>query len=349
MDDHRIEQALREGPPDEPRYVPGAVRDAARQDDETRTDVGEQSFSGRVNGRGVLGRATLRPPRSPAGRLGWLLPLAAAVIVVVAGLAIRSNLGPGATSSAGPNDMLGHIRAGGVVHIAVSNEAPQAQTTGGAYIGFDVDVANAVAGWIGVRPDLQFVSPNEILRGTGDWELAFPSHTLPDSLTAAVAGPHYYMWPAWLIVEDGSAFDSIAALNGTAICVVDGAPGADWLAGASTPDTAYVASAPLDASIVRRATDELCLAALASGEAQAAVTATLLDVDFASRGLRSIAGSPVIRQQRALLIRTTSTFGDTTTFQAAVEAALTDLRTTGQLAELSRRAFGGDDLTGDLP
>lgn len=339
MDDRRIEQALREGPPDEPAYIPGMT-----------AATGDRTFLDRVEGRGVRGGPASGAPRPATGALRRLLPLAAVVTVAVIGLGIRSTFSPGASPSADTNDMLARIRADGVVHIAVSNETPQAETTGGAYIGFDVDVARAVWGWLGVLADVTFVSPAEILQGNGDWQLAFPSHSLKDDIPGAFVGPRYYGWPSWLVVASDSPVASIEGLSGAAICVVAGTSADAWLTGASLPtDTTSTIPAPLDATIVQRATDNDCLAALASGDAQAAVTATLLDVDFASRGLRPIPDSPVLREQRSLLIRNASALGDPTTLHAAVEAAIAHLRDTGQLGELSRRAFGGEDLTGDLP
>jgi len=331
MDDRRIENALRQGPPDEPAYLPGARQ--AMTDDA-------------VNATRSVRRSAVSARRGVAGRVGWLLPLAAVVAISVAGLALRLNTSPGATQTPGPSDLLHRITGDGVVHIAVTRAAPQAETAGGAIVGFDVDVAKAVAEKLGVRVDLEFLSPAAILRGEGTWELAFPSHGLPPSLPGARTGPAYYVWPAWLAVEASSPVSSIGALDGSTICVVRDAPGADWLTGASSPDTTYLATVPLEDQILERATDAECVAALASGAADALVTANLLDSDLAGRGLRPIAGRPVIEQQRSVLIRISADLGDPTNLQAALEAAFIDLRTQGRLAELSRQAFGGLDLTG---
>lgn len=332
MDDQRIESALREGPPDEPGYVRSVGRSLADGEN------GPATFDARVDRRGV--RA--------AGRLGWALPLAAVVTIAVVGLAVRFDIGPGATPSP-RGDLLAQITAHGVIRIAVSNEAPQIPTTGGAFAGFDVDVAQAVTDELGVQAEIQLVAPGSILLGEGDWELAFPSRTLPEALIGAVPGARYYDWPAWLVVETGSSVDSVADLDGSEICVVAGSPGAAWLAGITVRDTELSLAVPVDAAAVTRPDDEACLTALAIGEADAAVTSTLLDIDFANQGLQFIGAGASIDQHRVVLIRDSADLGDPTTLQAAVEAAITDLRAAGRLAELSRRAFGGQDLTGAIP
>jgi ABC-type amino acid transport substrate-binding protein len=201
-----------------------------------------------------------------------VLPLAAVVTVAIVGFAVRSNPGPGASSPPAPSDLLERVSADGVVHIAVSNAAPQTQTSGNAYLGFDVDVAKGVASWLGVRPDIQFAPPEEILLGNGGWELSFPSHALPDGLSGVLVGPRYYTWPAWLVVQAASSIDSIAALDGAAICVVEGSSGAGWLTGTSATDTTLVTSPPVGATIIQRASDQACIAAVATGDAEASVT-----------------------------------------------------------------------------
>ena len=331
MDDQRIESALREGPPDEPGYVPSVTRRLAE------AETGPAAFDARVDQRGV--RA--------AGRLGWALPLAAVVTIAVVGLAVRFNIGPGATPSP-RGDLLAQIIADGVVRIAVSNEAPQIPTTGGAFAGFDVDVAQALADELGVRAEVQLVPPGAILLGEGSWELALPSALLPDDLVGAVAGPAYYDWPAWIVVESDASATTIGDLDGADICVVVGSPGAAWLANGSPRDAAISLSAPIGAIAVPRPSDEACRSALANGEADAAVTSTLLELDFASRGLRAV-GVAVIEHRRVVLVRDSSELGAPTSLLAAVDAAVDDLRASGVLGDLSRRAFGGQDLTGAIP
>ena len=352
MDDRRIEQALRQGPPDESRYIPRIGRALADGQDgaaERATGTsGPAAFEGHVK-PGVRVRPAAGPERRSSRWAAWGMPMAAVLTIVVAGLALRVGFGPGATPTPRPGELLARITADGVVRIAVSNEAPQTATTGGAYIGFDVDVANAVAEALGVRADIQMLAPDEILAGSGTWELAFPSSALPDPLVGALLGPGYYAWPDWLVVESGSAVTTVDDLAGSTICVVEGSPGAAWLVGDAPVLADFPFPAPAAATSIERASDEACIAALADGQAQAAVTATTLDIDLGSRGLRLIGDGPAIVEHRVVLIRQSADLGDPTSLRAAVDAAIDDLRAAGELAELSRRAFGGRDISGDTP
>jgi hypothetical protein len=100
---------------------------------------------------------------------------------------------------------------------------------------------------------------------------------------------------------------------------------------------------------VIRADDAACFEAIHAGDAVAAVTATLFDTELAGAGVRTLVADPVIEQARPLLVRTLDPGPDAASFQAAVEQAVADLRASGALAELSRRSFGGRDLTAGLP
>jgi ABC-type amino acid transport substrate-binding protein len=352
MDDERIEHALRQGPPDEPGYVPGVARTLAEADAGAPRDgaTGPAAFEGRVARGGADARRDRdgATSRAGTGRPGWALPLAAVVTFAVVGLAIQVNLPPGASPSPRYADLLARITAERVVRIAVSNEAPQIPTTGGASAGFDVDVARALAEQLGVRAEVQLVPPGTIVLGEGNWELALPSALLPVSLDGAVAGPAYYNWPAWIVVESDSSVTSIDDLNRARICVVAGSPGAAWHARRPARDLAISLLMPVNTTAVNRPNDEACLSALADGEADAAVTSTLLDSDFASRSLRAV-GVPFITHWRIVLIRDSADLGDPTSLLAAVNAAIDDLHATGVLGDLSRRAFGGQDLTGAIP
>ncbi len=75
----------------------------------------------------------------------------------------------------------------------------------------------------------------------------------------------------------------------------------------------------------------------------AAVSATLLDDEFAGRGMRSLTSDPVLIESRTILVRGSG--ADVAALTTAINHAVVDLRDTGMLAELSRVSFGGRDLT----
>lgn len=334
MDDDRIERALREGPPDEPSYRPAVGRLLAAEAEPT---------TGRADGPFDSGVA--RPRAQVRGQsLGlsrWSAAIAAVLVVIVAGFALRlSGVG---TSTPTPSDLLSQIRASGVIRIAVSNEAPQVQGAGGAYVGFDVDVANAIATKLGVRAEIVPVPPSDILAGSGTWDIAFPSTDPGDATGAFVDGPAYYAWPSWLVVPADAAASSIDDLAGQFVCV-SGSAGGVWLTGSPVPH-ARALTPPEVTSALLHPDDAACFAAVAAGEAAAAVTSTTLDTELVTAGVRTLLAEPVIVQDRLVLVRDLGPGGDASSLEAAVDAAVADLRASGELPELSRRAFGGRDLT----
>jgi ABC-type amino acid transport substrate-binding protein len=339
MDDDRIERALREGPPDEPSYQPTVGRLLASESDATARQTEGSFESGLARPRAQVRGQSL-------GLSRWSAAIAAALVIVVAGFALRfADVG---TPSATPGDLLARIRAEGKVHVVVSNQAPQVPGAGGAYVGFDVDVANAIAAKLGVEADISPIAPQVILTESRRWDLAFPSVDLTNANGAYISAAPYYSWPSWLVVDEGSSVSRVDELAGQAICVVEGSAGATWLSGAIPANAAQVVLRPDGATSVSRPDDAACFAAIQAGEAAAAVTSALFDTELAGSGMRTVVAQPVIVQGRPLLVRTIADL-DSSSFRRAVEQAVADLRASGELAELSLRSFGGRDLTAGLP
>ena len=69
----------------------------------------------------------------------------------------------------------------------------------------------------------------------------------------------------------------------------------------------------------------------------------LFDDELGSRGLVAVGTEPVAWEPR--VVRVSATGEDAATLLAAINRAIDDLRATGQLADLSRRSFGGRDIT----
>ena len=336
MDDRRIENALREGPPDEPAYAPGLGPLQA-----TDQPAEDAAFEGRIRRAGGSVRAR---PQTSSG-LRFAASLAAVLAIVVAGFAIRFSGETGASPT--PGDLLARIRAAGLIRIAVSTESPQTAVAGSSYIGFDVDVANAIARELGVGAEIFFLSPAAIARD-GRWDLALPSHVV-DEPGPFVVGGTYYRWSDWLVVADESVVAAINDLDGATICAVDGSPAVNWLSGRRGANAEFLLTVPDNPTIVRRTTDADCFDAIANGEAEAAVTATILEIELGGRGLRALGGRAAIVEPRNVLIRIGASEADSASAVTAVEAAIAKLKASGELAELSRRAFGGVELTEAIP
>lgn len=335
MDDKRIERALRQGPLDEPDYdrvISQRISDAA--------DPGDRAVR-RVGNVGV--RVKDRPKARP--QPGWALAAIVSIALVVVGtFAFRYVLGPGGvTPTAAPEDRLAHLRATGVIRIAITTEAPQTISAGGSYIGYDVDVAGELASQLGLRPELVLLPPEEIVGDSSAWDVALISRPLPTAVTVSRTGQPYYLWPSWLVLSSSSQAEGLEDLAGEVICVVDGSVGAHWLAGRSMPGVNAGASPPPGSVAVERGSEEDCLAEIVGGTAAAAITSTLLEEELADRGVRPLNAEPLLLEHRSVTVAGAG--NDTASLVQAIDGAIGRLHASGRLAELSRQSFGGRDLS----
>ncbi|HSL75607.1 MAG TPA: transporter substrate-binding domain-containing protein, partial [Candidatus Limnocylindrales bacterium] len=265
----------------------------------------------------------------------------AAVAIVAATVLIRPALFQGPAGSPEP-DLLARLREQGSVRFAVTGGHPQTTAAGGAVIGFDVDVARALAEELGLRGDIRVVSTADILAGRSEaWDIALPSSGLP-SAAGFSPGPAYYEWPSWLVVLEGSAVQAPADLEGQVVCGVTGTASLAWLEGDLAANGATI-EPPSGATALERASDESCIEALRAGDAVAAVTAELLDDELAGLGIRGVLDQPVVVDRRGVLVRGTPS--DVASLVEALDVAMDELRASGRLAAASRSAFGGRDLT----
>jgi ABC-type amino acid transport substrate-binding protein len=271
--------------------------------------------------------------------------VAAAVVLLVATVIVRPFAveGPGSST---PADLLASLRAEGTVRIAVSAEHPQTTATGGAVIGFDVDVARALAESLGLQSEVSVVAPTDILGGTGgNWDIGLPSRG-PVVGSGVTAGPAYYAWPSWLVTDATSPIATPDELDGATICAVSGTAGLAWLRGEAASEDARI-EPPTGATVLERASDGDCAEALASGQAAAAVTAQLLDDELAGQGLRAVVEEPVVQERRVIVVRGSG--ADVGTLLTALDEVLREGPTSRALSDASRRAFGGRDLTEGTP
>jgi ABC-type amino acid transport substrate-binding protein len=344
MDDERIERALRLGPPDEPAYAPrGSWQGADGVERDTEPDRAattlprhrEASVPGieRVRPIGVRVQGGHRPsrrsfPMTVAASLTLAIGLLLAIQIMPAG--------PAATPEPSP-DLLARIIDAGSVEIVVSDGAPQTVSQGGAYIGFDVDIAKAVAEQLGLHANVTFVAPDGF--GSGGWDLALPGHSAA-TLGGVRASDPYSWWPVWLAAPEGSPVTDLASLGAGRVCVVGGSAGASWLAGGTANSSN---PAPSPASTVTTGSDEACVAAVMDGRADAMLTATLISDEIQARGLRLVDSSPVVVDPWSVVVRDPA--ADSASLLARVNGAIDALRGSGKLSDLSRSSFGGLDVT----
>jgi ABC-type amino acid transport substrate-binding protein len=334
MDDERIERALRQGPPDEPSYERSITADVQK---------GSTSHAGGT-GAGAWYEGALRRG-GVAPRFGSMSLVMVAVVLVVAAIVIRpfAAEGPGSSS---PPDLLARLRVEDTMRIAVTGDHPQTTAVGGAVIGFDVDVARELGRALGLRSEVSVVAATDILGGTGgDWAIGLPSAGTPTD-PSVTGGPAYYAWPSWLVTETTSAISSSAELDGATICAVAGSAGPAWLRGEAATD-AVGFDPPAGAFVLERADDAACVDALRLGQAAAAVSARSLDDELAGQGLRPLDEDPAVEERRVIVVRGNGS--DVASLLAALDEILRDPVTTQALADASRRAFGGRDLTEGVP
>jgi ABC-type amino acid transport substrate-binding protein len=271
--------------------------------------------------------------------------VAAAAVLVVAMVVIRPLAvnGPGSST---PPDLLGRLRAEGTVRIAVTGDPPQTTAAGGAVIGFDIDVARELAKSFGLDGEVSVVARTDILSGRGgEWDIGLPSRGPPVGL-GVTAGPVYYAWPSWLVIDATSAIKTPTELDGATICAVSGSAGLEWLRGTAASKDVRV-ERPTGVTALERASDAECIQAIRSGQAVAAITAQLLDDEFAGQGLRALVEDPVVQERRVVVVRGSGS--DVATLLTALDGALRDGPTSRALSDASRRAFGGRDLTEVAP
>jgi ABC-type amino acid transport substrate-binding protein len=349
MDDERIELALRLGPVGEPAYQPrDSWRSTRDADDASDTPEAPRSLPPATRpGTGAPGLERLRPvgvrvrDTAPPGRRSIPVTIAASIALIASALLIvqAGPFGPAATPGPTP-DLLGRLMAAGSAEIAVTNTAPQTVSQGGAYIGFDVDVAKAIAEQLGLQATVTVVAPGSL--GSGTWELALPGHG-GQRLGGSVSQPYAY-WPVWLAAPDGSRVTDLASLATARVCVVAGSAGADWLAGSADGATA---TAPPGATAVTMASDDACVAAVGAGRVDALVTESLLTNELQARGLHLVVATPVVSDPWAVVVRGSA--ADAASLLAAVNDAIAALHRSGRLADLSRSSFGGQDIAVPAP
>jgi ABC-type amino acid transport substrate-binding protein len=232
-------------------------------------------------------------------------------------------------------DALARIRAAGMIRVAITTDPPQVAGTGGAYLGFDVDVAGALAEELGVDAIRSFDATARILDPATDpsWDVAFTDGARRGGLRETAP---YYHWPVWVVVPADSPITRLEDLGPTdSLCVVRGSTGEAWMRGGAAGARA---APPRGAGTVATDDDAACLDATRSGEVVGIVTSALLESDFDSRGVRALDG-PVAVDPRGALV---ASGADADSLAAAIDGAFGDLRGSGRLAQLSRAAFSVD-------
>jgi cystine transport system substrate-binding protein len=312
---------------------------AAGLRDELRAELGfvpRLAASARDAG---AGRTRVGIRRGPAGLL-----FVAALFVVASLIAGAGAVTVLQRSIARPVDLLTVIEQTGRIRIAVRPDHPQFAVRGQPAAGFDIDVAQALAERLGVRPDIVVMSVVQILAGSGSdsWDVALPSTAIwnIDPGRFLISSP-YYRWVHRVVVGERSTAAASSDLAGERFCAVSGDGGEAWLQG-HYPSTV---APPAASEIVSRTSDDECLALLQTGAVDAVVTARLSDADLAVRpGIRVLTG-PDPEPRAVIVARGSPTVSDPHNLLDAINRALDELTSDGTLTRLSQSRFGGADLS----
>ena len=285
----------------------------------------------------VRRRTTAR--RRRGRRLDLLL---VAAILVTGGLGLSVALGAWRSPQPSPPlDVLAAIRAAGHLRVAIRPDHPQFTAAGQPAVGFDSDVAAALANRLGLTASIEIVPADVMLEPTAasTWDIALPSvATWKVGAGSFATSRPYYRWPRWVVVRGDSSVTDIAQLGSQPICAVSDDAGADWLRGTYGPGST---AGPITSSVTIRSTDADCLADLDSHAVGAVVTADLTAADLASRSGIRVLGSGPPPEPRAVAVHRSAA----ASLLTAVDDALDRLGRDGTLTSLSQNRFGGADLT----
>lgn len=164
------------------------------------------------------GRAALRAAAATALALATLLAAAQPRVAPAAA---------GSSACAAPADALARVRCGGELRVGVRNDYPPfAARDGDAPVGFEIDLARALAAGLGVRPVFSTVTPANRIATVGegrvDLVVATMGHTVARDGEARFVRPHYYQSRTVVVGDRRRAITGMAGVAGQTVCVTVG-------------------------------------------------------------------------------------------------------------------------------
>ena len=285
--------------------------------------------------------------------------LFALVLVLSFGLAACG----GGGADAGDGTLLGEVKARGYLIVSTDPNyepisyldpdaerasgtiCPEDLLTYGEMVGFDVDVAKAVADELGL--EVCFATPDWDLVTAGSWgdrwdiSIGSMTPTLTRAEALVFSTPYVYT-PAIFATTADSGITSLADLEGQTICVASATTYLDWLNGELTiTEDAMFADPPSDFETVELPTDQECAQALAAGRTEFSVYLTsALVIDSNIEGGLDVVkvGGAVFSENLSPATDKSSTF-DIDTFVAEISSIVDGLHADGTLSALSIKYF----------
>lgn len=282
--------------------------------------------------------------------VGASLALALGLVVVACG-----------SGNGGADDLLASIKDKGTLTVSTDPAYPpqsELNKDTGKYEGFDIDVATEIAKRLGVEIAWQAPAWETIISGSwnGRWDASVGSMTItPERAEVLSFTPPYYYTPAAIAVhKDNTSITDASGLDGKKIGVCGGCTYDLYLQNKlvisqdETGKAVKIPSVVKDPTIVTSDTDSTSLQDLALGDGRrldAVVSAgPTIQAAIDSGAPLKIVGEPLYYEPLSVAIDKSSQL-DSTGLVDRISEIVAEMHKDGTLSELSKKWYGGADLT----
>ncbi len=281
---------------------------------------------------------------------GASLALALGLVVVACG-----------SGNGGADNLLASIEDKGTLTVSTDPAYPpqsELNKDTGKYEGFDIDVATEIAKRLGVEIAWQAPAWETIISGSwnGRWDASVGSMTItPERAEVLSFTPPYYYTPAAIAVhKDNTSITDASGLDGKKIGVCGGCTYDLYLRNKlvisqdETGKGVEIPSVVKDPTIVTSDTDSTALQDLALGDGRrldAVVSAgPTIQAAIDSGAPLKIVGEPLYYEPLSVAIDKSSQL-DSTGLVDRISEIVAEMHKDGTLSELSKKWYGGADLT----
>jgi len=269
--------------------------------------------------------------RRPAPLAGFPLPRHLALLAVAAlllvGLALRSGL-----LQREEDATWQRIQREGVLRVGLDPSFPPFEVdTGGEIVGYDVDLAHALAARWGVGLQLVPTHFDGLIDGllTEQYDVIISAFPYDPRLTQDVrySQPYFNAGVVLVVREDAQGVTDVADLAGRRVAV-------EW-GSAGDVEARRIARRVPRLRVQPMETADAALMAVKTGEADAALVDAVSAYGFlGQQGWVKIVGEPLTDERYVIVVRP-----DSRRLLAETDAALSALRASGRLAELRTKWF----------
>lgn len=294
------------------------------------------------------------------------LALLAALALSVSACGSNDSSGSGDTSGGGASggsgvcaktqasgDELAHICKTGTLTVSTDPAYPPQSSLDqktGEYVGFDIDVATEIAKRLGVEVGWEAPSWDVITAGgwNGRWDMSVGSMTPTNARQKVLYfSPPYYYTPAVVVVQDSddSVTDISTDLDGKKIGVCSACTYEAYLNKSLAIKGFQFDFLIDDAQVSGYDTDTTALQDLALGRLDAVITSLTTAQGYIKAGNPvKVVGKPVFYEPLAAAMDRNAAL-DPTSLVKAVDSIVTQMHTDGTLTKLSKKWYGGVDLS----